>query len=335
MMKKETTCIDKLDLAERLEHMAADIYTLIAERLPQDEAARQVFTRLAEEEVQHAIRIRMLRTRYLGNPKAFGEIILDVNDVFLMGSGYQRDELMGKSFRELNAISNMDHVQTIEDKLAQYGRVQNKQIDLRTKSGDVLPTLLSATVMELSGEPSVLVIVKDHSTQIRTEEKLKRSEERFRKTFENAPIGIMLIDSEGRIFQVNNYASELLEYDNEALLSRYISELLPEGQRTDLKQTLETLLTSKTSVDLADRELQCLSGRTISTNCHIVLQRSDTGNPLYFIVQIADITELKNSHQKMERFAFYERAKQAFAIVQTGEERLYGNIMITKGVCGK
>ena len=34
----------------------------------------------------------------------------------------------------------------------------------------------------------------------------------------------------------------------------------------------------------------------------------------------------------LERFAFYERARGAFAIVQTGETRLYGNIILKKGV---
>lgn len=34
----------------------------------------------------------------------------------------------------------------------------------------------------------------------------------------------------------------------------------------------------------------------------------------------------------VERFAFYERAKKCFAVVQTGEKRQYGNIIIKKGV---
>ena len=34
----------------------------------------------------------------------------------------------------------------------------------------------------------------------------------------------------------------------------------------------------------------------------------------------------------VERFAFYELAKSAYAIVQTGETRLYGNIILAKGV---
>ena len=34
----------------------------------------------------------------------------------------------------------------------------------------------------------------------------------------------------------------------------------------------------------------------------------------------------------IERFAFYERVKGAYAIVQTGERRLYGNILLKKGI---
>jgi len=34
----------------------------------------------------------------------------------------------------------------------------------------------------------------------------------------------------------------------------------------------------------------------------------------------------------IERFAFYERVKSAFAVVATGERRLYGNIILKKGI---
>ena len=34
----------------------------------------------------------------------------------------------------------------------------------------------------------------------------------------------------------------------------------------------------------------------------------------------------------LERFAFYDRARAAYAIVATGEVRLYGNVILKKGV---
>ncbi|XP_030059052.1 fucose mutarotase isoform X1 [Microcaecilia unicolor] len=36
--------------------------------------------------------------------------------------------------------------------------------------------------------------------------------------------------------------------------------------------------------------------------------------------------------EKVERFAFYERSKKAFAVVATGETALYGNLILKKGV---
>lgn len=34
----------------------------------------------------------------------------------------------------------------------------------------------------------------------------------------------------------------------------------------------------------------------------------------------------------IERFAFYERAKEAYAVIATGEEAIYANIILKKGV---
>jgi L-fucose mutarotase len=42
--------------------------------------------------------------------------------------------------------------------------------------------------------------------------------------------------------------------------------------------------------------------------------------------------EPKMGVSSLERFAFYDRVKQAYAIVQTGERRLYGNILLKKGI---
>lgn len=40
----------------------------------------------------------------------------------------------------------------------------------------------------------------------------------------------------------------------------------------------------------------------------------------------------ENAVQYIERFAFYEQAKEAYAIIATGESALYANILLQKGV---
>lgn len=41
---------------------------------------------------------------------------------------------------------------------------------------------------------------------------------------------------------------------------------------------------------------------------------------------------IKNDFEMVERFAFYERAKKAYAVVMTGESAIYANIILKKGV---
>ncbi|KAF1304296.1 RbsD/FucU family protein [Enterococcus sp. JM9B] len=47
---------------------------------------------------------------------------------------------------------------------------------------------------------------------------------------------------------------------------------------------------------------------------------------------ILDKTKQKYTIEMMERASFYERGKKAYAIVATGEEAIYANILLKKGV---
>ena len=40
----------------------------------------------------------------------------------------------------------------------------------------------------------------------------------------------------------------------------------------------------------------------------------------------------KETPEMIERFAFYERAKKAYCVIQTGESALYANVILKKGV---
>ncbi len=46
----------------------------------------------------------------------------------------------------------------------------------------------------------------------------------------------------------------------------------------------------------------------------------------------AEYEKLTGGVEKLERFDFYERARKAYCIIQTGEERQYGNLILVKGV---
>jgi L-fucose mutarotase len=65
-----------------------------------------------------------------------------------------------------------------------------------------------------------------------------------------------------------------------------------------------------------------------------IVGEPDTIPPVQEEVQAA-IDAAEGSHRPMvsvERFAFYDMAKDAYAVIQTGERRFYGCFMLRKGV---
>ena len=232
--------------------------------------------------------------------------ITDINHALLHRSGYSREEIVGHSIYETQVFLGTDELQETTAELATLGRLANRSITFVTKSGESVPSLVSATVLELSGEAYAMVIVKDISKLRTTEERLRRSEARFRGTFENAPIGIMLVDMEGRIFQANHTAASLLAYDEQHMGGLHLSRLIPAEERVYLKEHLISLARRGTTVHRAEQRMICQNGLQIWTNFNIVVQHNSDCEPEYFIVQIADVTDLKRSQERMEQMAFYD-----------------------------
>ena len=64
------------------------------------------------------------------------------------------------------------------------------------------------------------------------------------------------------------------------------------------------------------------------------MDEPDTVPPVQAEVQAA-IDAAEGAHRPMisiERFAFYDMAKESYAVIQTGERRFYGCFMLRKGV---
>ena len=233
-------------------------------------------------------------------------MISDLNDKFLTHSGYSKQDLVGQSIFDLPVFDDIKTLKVATGDLDQNDMFANQSVSFIKKSGATVPALISGTLLELSGEGYVMCLAKDMSSQKEAEERLRGSEERFRGIFESAPIGIMLVELEGTIFQANRFAAQLLNYEKDHLDRLHISRLLQEQDRQRLKENLARLKDSNAAPISSEQRMLCQNGPEIWTNSHIMLQRSSDGTPLYYIVQIADITDLKQGQQRMEQMAFYD-----------------------------
>ena len=98
---------------------------------------------------------------------------IDVNHAFLEILGYARDEIIGRSSLELGMWTDEKVRREIADALRRNASFRDLTIPFKRKNGEVFWMQLSASAIEIDGDPCVLSIIRD-TTDIRVaEEKIK------------------------------------------------------------------------------------------------------------------------------------------------------------------
>ena len=111
---------------------------------------------------------------------------------------------------------------------------------------------------------------------------------------------------DGKVFQANHTATSMLSYSEETLTNTHVSRLVPDSERLSLKEALAQLRDGDITTHKSERRLACQDSLELWCNVNMVLQRGANDVPLYYIVQIADISDIKRGQAKMERLAFYD-----------------------------
>lgn len=137
-------------------------------------------------------------------------VIVRVNKGFTDTLGYEPHEVVGKTATELNIWADPEERNTLIRELRQKGRVDDFESGAITKSGQRRFGLVSAAIIEINGVQHSIIGVKDLTDRVRAEDDLRLSERKYRMVFDVAPIGITLIDTEGKVVEVNQTILEIL-----------------------------------------------------------------------------------------------------------------------------
>jgi rubrerythrin len=121
---------EKLAQAEKLEILAAKMYEAAAQRYANDDEARSLFLRLAEEEEEHARRIRMLASIYAGDRKLATDVSFPIGDFEALAADAEAVTRRLNSNQPLELHEFLVLVDALETRMA------NAHADLLARSGD-------------------------------------------------------------------------------------------------------------------------------------------------------------------------------------------------------
>ncbi len=157
--------------------------------------------------------------------------LLEVNPAFVRGSGYSREEALGRSTLELKLWERRDERDEFLRRMQAQGVVRDFEANFRAKSGEVRTLLLNADVIEIDGPPCMLTVGID-ITERRRRERVQEATYRISQVvLAGGDLGTLFKEIHaiiGRLMSARNFYIALLSADGtQVSFPFFLDEFVP------------------------------------------------------------------------------------------------------------
>ena len=135
---------------------------------------------------------------------------------------------------------------------------------------------------------------------------MRESEERFRRVFEEGPLGLALVDKDYRLMKVNSALCEMVGYPEVELMQKTFAEITHPDEVRIAVDSAERLFKREIPIYRTQKRCQKKNGEIIWVNLTASIIFGPDGRPLHAIAMMEDVTEIKRvqdeafSRQKLE-----------------------------------
>jgi diguanylate cyclase (GGDEF)-like protein/PAS domain S-box-containing protein len=159
---------------------------------------------------------------------------------------------------------------------------------------------------ELGEIEGAMAVTLDVTDRVHAQAALRRSEERFRRAFDEAPIGMALMTPDGKLRKVNNALCLLLGRDPSELVGEYLGALTTAGQRSTHFESMQRLLDGDYEHFRGELWLSRPSGDAAACALHAALVRDSQGRPEHVLLQVQDSTDRKRFEDQLQFMADHD-----------------------------
>lgn len=270
---------------------------------------RDTTERRRAEEVLEKER-RLLRTLVEALPDEFA--LKDPHGRFLIVNQGTVKALGAASAEELIGKTDLDYVrpelareqfEKEQELLRTREPMMNKELSrIDPHTGKLERCILTTKLplVDTSGEiVGLLAINRDITERKLGEVALRESEERFRKIFEEGPIGMAFVDQDIRILKVNAALCAMLGYESHELLGKSFQDITHPDDLASDRALAAKLIKGEIPFYRLEKRYIRKNGEIVWSHLTASLLRDSSGKPLYGLGMVENIDERKKAEETL------------------------------------
>ncbi|HET7870989.1 MAG TPA: PAS domain S-box protein, partial [Terriglobales bacterium] len=245
-------------------------------------------------------------------------VIVHANRKFEEMFGYGPNELAGRPVENINSRAHSHPEEVAEEIKAEVKRcgVWRGEILHQRKDGTPFWCAVTVSMFHHPEFGDVGISLHQDITELKeAQEALVESEERFRGIFEQGPIGVALLDGNNKMIKTNPAFSRMLGYSESELARMTPLDMTHPDDREGCTTLLQRLETGEIPVCKMEKRYVKKNGDLMWAGLTASVIRDGDGRPLYGLGMIEDVTERRQSQQKLaEQATLLDLARDTIAV---------------------
>ena len=245
--------------------------------------------------------------------------ILSWNRACELMHGYSRQEVIGKNISALLPTVQQDKIKEILETVRCGGTINPFEAAIESRNGAV--TNVSARIAVIRNAAGEVVgssaSLTDITERRQAEDAVRLSEERFRTTFEQAPVGIVLVGLDGCILSSNARFADIVGYPLEEVPGLNVRQVTAPEDLAARIDDIGHVARGTRTFHTSERPYLRKDGSLIWARSTVSLQRDSEGRPLRLIALVEDISARRTAEERYR--TIFQTSQDGIAITRISD----------------
>ncbi|MHC1729690.1 MAG: PAS domain S-box protein [Syntrophobacteraceae bacterium] len=216
--------------------------------------------------------------------------------------GWNASEVIGGPVPFLSAGEEQGFAINIDEELKDEMRSELHLRRVRKDGAPIDVALWTAPMRDSEGRMiSTLGIFADITARKKDIQALRENEEKFRKIFEEGPLGMAIVSPDNRLVRVNNRLCQMLGYTEEELKTLKVKDITHEEDFQKDLHLANKAFHGEIPYYRVEKRYITKDGEIIRAHLTGTFIRDGSGTPLYGLRMIEDITEQKRAEEELKQ----------------------------------